>query len=127
MNNNYRLNFYILGIEDEFVDQIDPQQLEIKRKGAVWNKRTGKQYVENIAKKTILTTYEAGFQPAVDQLIKFIKENEFVNILLQSSREVSLQVCVDLDDECRVPYIRFGPEQLDFFSKIQSDIDFHIS
>ena len=123
----YRLNFYIVGIGDAQADQLDNQQIDVKRKGDIWNKRTGKKYEENIAKKTIYTTYEEGFQPIVGELIAFIKENSHTSTLLKHAREISLQICVDLDDECRVPYIRFSPEQLAFFSEINSEIDFHIS
>lgn len=127
MNEKYRLNFYILGVDDALADQLVSQQIEINRKGDIWNKRTGKKYEENIVKKTLYTTYEEGFQPIVDELIVFTEQNPFMGALLEDSREVSLQICVDLDDDCRVPYICFTTRQLVFFSKINSEIDFHIS
>ena len=123
----YRLNFYIVGINDIQVEQLENYLIDIKRKGDVWNKRTGKQYKENIAKKTIYTSYEKGFEPIINELIFFIKENTFVSRLLEHAREISLQICVDLDEECRIPYIHFTSEQLSFFSKINSEIDFQIS
>lgn len=123
----YRLNLYVLGLDEAYLDQIDDQQFVVQRKGDIWNKRTGKQYEENIVKKRMYTTYEKGFHSVVDEIITFIEENSIFSKLLCHAREISLQICVDLDEENRVPYIRFSPKQLAFFAKINAEIDFQIS
>jgi hypothetical protein len=127
VNKNYRLNFYLLGVSDDLISQLDSNQIEIKRKGDIWNKRTGKRYNENIVKKIIYTTYEEGFQLAVDKLISFIGSNPQYKNIIAFAKEVTMQICIDLDEECRVPYIKFTSEQLAYLSAINSDIDFHIS
>ena len=67
----YRVRIAGFGLPDEFVpDYRGPINLEIKRKGEIQNKRTSKKYEENSIAIEEHTTYEEGFEEAIDRLIE---------------------------------------------------------
>ena len=122
----YRLNLYISGVDNE-LDESCIGDVKILRKGDVSNKRTGKKFSETIVTKTIYVDYESGFNYAIDKMINFIINNQKITEIINKSKNVTFQVCVDLDEECNVPYINFTPKQLNYLVGINAEIEFHIS
>jgi hypothetical protein len=125
--NNFRLNLHIIGFEDTLIGALNLEDIVVMRKGDVWNKRTGKQFTENSIEKTVQTTYEEGFGPALDKMIQFIVKNPTILNLIKIARLVSFQICVDLDDECNIPYIGVTKEQIAYLAEINAELEFHIS
>ncbi len=62
-----RANIAGFGIEDRLIASVNLPELEIARKGDIWNKRPGKKYEENIITITSIATYEKGFGSAIDK------------------------------------------------------------
>ena len=125
----FRINFYITGVDDIYIDKVDTNIIDILRKGSLCNKRTNRKYDKNILKKTIYFTYKDGIEPHLHKLIEFINNNKNIMECIINSQSTSLQICIDIDDESEVrniPSIYISPENLDFFAKIHSDIEFQI-
>ncbi|MFA6292174.1 MAG: hypothetical protein WC637_10350 [Victivallales bacterium] len=123
----YRVRIAGFGLPDEFVQNYRGSiDLEIKRKGQIHNKRTGSKYDENIIAIEEHTTYEKGFEEAIDRLISLIKTEPRVSGLFDKCSYIELQVWVRLDDENRVPNIHLSPSQVDFLSKMKAHIDVDI-
>jgi len=124
---NYIINLTGFGIDDSYIEDINITELKIKRKGDIWNKRTGKKYEENIIRISSTTQYEEGFGPAVDNILCKLETISLLSNLFLNCRYVELQLCIFLDDSNRVPSIHISLEQLQRLSKFNANIDVDIN
>ncbi|GBC62893.1 hypothetical protein DENIS_3877 [Desulfonema ishimotonii] len=123
---NYRINLAGFGIDDEFLMHLNINDLEITKKGDIWNKHTGKKYEENIIRISGSTTYEKGFGIAVDSIIKRVESDTLLNNLFHRCEYVELQIWICQDDDHRVPSITLSPEQMEFLIKLKANVDIDV-
>lgn len=123
----YRINLAGFGIDDDKLLSLQSNMvkgLEITRKGEIWNKRTGKEYAENIIRLLDSTTYEAGFSPKIDDFIKTLESNPILKNAFQNCTEIELQIRVTMrGDEDRIPSIHISSDQMKYLSEIGARID----
>jgi hypothetical protein len=123
----YRISLAGFGIEDDKLLSFQSDMvtgLEIIRKGEIWNKRTGKEYTENIIRLLDFTTYEAGFSPKIDGFIKMLELNPILKDAFQSCDEIELQIGVTMrGDETGIPSIQLSSDQMKYLSEIGAHID----
>ena len=74
----YVINLTGFGIDDSHIERIKINELIIKRKGDIWNKRTGKTYEENIIRISFSTTYEEGFGPVIDKILEKLESKKIL-------------------------------------------------
>ncbi len=126
---SYHINIAGFGIDDKYLNTLNTLNLnnmEIIKKGDIWNKRTGKKHTDNIIRICTTTTYEDGIKPAVDFLIKQIKKNKQISLLLSKCESVELQIWISYGNEVLIPNIHISREQLSYLAKIGTNIDVSI-
>jgi len=126
----YRINLAGFGLND---DELLPLRvnmvtgLEIIRKGDIWNKKTGKEYAENIIRLLDSTTYETGFSPKIDGFIKILESNPTLKNAFQNCTEIELQIRVTMrGDETGIPSIQLSSSQMQYLSSVGAHIDIDV-
>ncbi|WP_027360600.1 DUF4279 domain-containing protein [Desulforegula conservatrix] len=115
------------GLPDEFItDSLGLNALNVNRKGEIWNIRTGKCYEENIIFVKDKTTYESGFEEALDRLIVLFNSCPMISELFTKCSYKELQIWASMGDEKLVPSIHLSPEHVLFLSSINAHIDIDI-
>jgi len=131
-NNNqdprqYRINLAGFGIEDDHLLRLEhglTVELEITRKGEIWNKRTSKRYEENTIRLLDFTTYELGFSPKIDHFIKLLEANPILKEAFRSCNVIELQIRVTMrGEETGIPWIHISSDQMRYLSEIGARID----
>ena len=125
--NQYRINLAGVGIEDDDLLRLEHEltiELEITRKGEIWNKRTGKKYEENSIRLLDFTTYEMGFSPKIDDIINILEANPILKDAFRSCELIELQIRVTMrGDELGIPSIHITSDQMRYLSEIGARID----
>jgi hypothetical protein len=123
----YRINLAGVGINDDKLLPLEDGlsiELEITRKGEIWNKRTGKKHEENIIRLLDSTTYEKGFSPKIDEFITILESNPILKDAFQSCNVIELQIRVTMiGDEIGIPHIQISTSQMRYLSEIGARID----
>ncbi len=126
MNELYRARISGWGIESDSLEEVSTiRGVSIRRKG---ESKAGLPTIpekENIIFIEEVTTYETGFEAAVDRLLARIEESPELASALERSAERELAIWVTLDDENRVPCIHFSPDQIRRLSEhvVHIDVD----
>jgi hypothetical protein len=120
----YRARISGWGIDADTLEEVcNLSRVCIRRKGEPKDRLPTIPEKENIFFIEEVTTYETGFEPAVDRLLARIEESpELANALERSSYR-ELAIWVTLDDENRVPCIHFAPDRLKRLSELEIHID----
>jgi len=123
----YRINLAGFGIEDDKLLPLEHGlsiELEITRKGEIWNKRTGKKHEENFIRLLDSTTYEMGFSPKIDEFIIILESNPILKAAFQSCNMIELQIRITMiGDESRIPHIHISANQMKYLSEIGARVD----
>jgi hypothetical protein len=122
----YIVNLAGFGIDDDTIASLDNKGLQIKKRGDVWNSRTGKKYPENIISISCDTSYEKGFGPIIDEIINKLKSSQSLLDTFEKCNYVELQIWASLDVDYHVPSIHISLEQMKFLAKINANIDIDI-
>ncbi len=124
---NYRLRMAGFGLKDEDIDNIPYNcGLSVYRKGEIKNESSAVKYKENTIILEEITTYEIGYEEAINRIIKKFKTYPELTALFQKCNYRELQVWATLDDENRVPSIHLTPDQIVFLSKMKAHVDVDI-
>jgi len=120
----YRARISGWGIDAYALEEVSNiSRVSIRRKG---EPKAGLPTIpekENVFFIEEVTTYETGFEPAVDRLLARIEESPELAIALEKSGYRELAIWVTLDDENRVPCIHFAPDQVRRLSELEIHID----
>jgi len=120
----YRARISGWGIDADALEEVSNiSRVSIRRKG---ESKAGLPTIpekENIFFIEEVTTYETGFEPAVDRLLARIEESPELSSALEKSGYRELAIWVTLDDENRVPCIHFAPDQVRRLSELEIHID----
>ena len=120
----YRVNIAGFGVNDVDVESLVINGLEVTKRGDISNKRTGAVHTENIIRICTTTTYEKGFEPAIDRLLRKIKNNHHLAVLFSQCPYVELQIRVmTCNREFGIPAISISKEQLAYLSTIGACVD----
>ena len=124
----YRVNLAAFGTDSKYLATAEKFGLEITKKGEIWNRRTGTRFDENIIRLLNHTTYEDGFEPAIEEIILKMEESPQLMGMFQNSPKVELQIRIEQsDDDGLVPSIHMTARQLGFLSKIGAEVDVDIN
>jgi hypothetical protein len=123
---DYYMNLAGFGIDNDVIASLNEKDFQIKKRGAVWNIRTGKKYPENIISISKDTSYEKGFGPIIDEMINDLKSSQFLLNTFAKCDYVELQIRVRLDEDNHVPSIHISLEQMIFLSEINAHVDVDI-
>ena len=123
----YRINLAGFGIEDADLFRLEHGltiELEINRKGEIWNKRTGNKYEENIIRLLAFTTYEMGFSPKIDDFINILETHPILKDAFRSCDRIELQIRITMrGEEVGIPSIQLSSDQMRYLSEIGARVD----
>lgn len=115
------------GFPDRYLGSPALSTLLVHKKGDVWRARTGEKYQENIFKYGVGVSYESGFGPAFDEIIRVLNNDKILSELVANCKHVELQVSISADDDLRIPQIHFTSKQMEFFGRIGVDLEVNIT
>ena len=123
----YTVNLKAFGLPDDMVraDTL-PSMFVVKRKGEIWNPRTGKLYTENIVWLEDKTVYEEGYDQAFSRLFSRVNEDETIRKYYEAAKYVELQVWLRIDDDTGIPSLHFEPEHISFLNSLKAHVDVDI-
>ncbi len=120
---SYRVRIAGWGIEASSLPDSPSPELKIRHAGEVISSRTGKRESENHIWIEASTTYEAGFEQPLDELINILKASDLLRGAFAECRHVEVQIWVSLNDENHVPSIHLSPDQIGFLSELGAHLD----
>ncbi len=124
---NYRLRMAGFGLKDEDIDNIPYNcELSVYRKGEIKNESSAAKYKENTIILEEITTYEIGYEEAINRIINKFNTYPELPALFEKCNYRELQVWVSSDDENRVPQIHITPDQMVVLSQMKAHIDVDI-
>jgi len=123
----YIVNLAAIGLPDDMVraDTL-PSIFNVKRKGEIWNSRTGKLYTENSVRLEDKTVYEEGYDQAFNRLFSLVNKDVTIRKYFEVANHVELQVWLWIDDDAGVPSLHFEPEHIAFLNSLKAHIDVDI-
>ena len=123
----YTVNLAAFGLPDDMVQaDILPSIFDVKRKGEVWNSRTGKLYTENCVMLEGKAVYEEGFSQAFNRLFARVNEDYTIRKYYEVANQVELQIWLWIDDDTGIPSLHFEPEHISFLNSLKAHIDVDI-
>ena len=120
---NYTVRLTGFGAPDTSIEIAISACLEIMRKGDVWNKRTGRQFDENVFSLTESVTYEEGFTVGIMRIIEKIDKSDILLSLYTTCTHVELQVWASPNVSRSIPSIHLTKEQVKWLADIHADVD----
>jgi hypothetical protein len=123
----YTVNLAAFGLPDDMV-QVDtlPSVFYVKRKGEIWNSRTGKIHTENFVRLEDKTVYEEGYDQAFNRLFSLVNKDATIRKYFEVANYVELQVWLWIDDDVGVPSLHFEPEHISFLNSLKAHVDVDI-
>ena len=119
----YTVRFTGFGAADSAVDIAKSMGLEVMKKGDVWNKRTGKQFDENVFSLTETVSYAEGFDVGIMRLVKIINGSAQLLSIYKACAYIELQIWISPSASRSIPSIHLRNEQLRWLSEIRADVD----
>ena len=123
---NYDLYLAGFGFSDKYLGSPSLSSFVIHRKGEIWRRKTGEKYQENIFKYRVSVSYEAGFGPAIDEIITLLNKDVFLSHIVASCKYVELQVKIETDDDLKIPHMHFTDRQMYFLGLSGIDLEVNI-
>ena len=128
--NSGTINLAGFGIQDSLLVANENSPLIIRRKGDIWNARTGKKYSENNIRLKKQFQDINDIEDTVNELLSDLNSLG-LNMLFMECREVELQVWILLDDAeeilANLPAVNFSKEHIHTLNKLNASIDVSIS
>lgn len=125
--NKYRLFLSGFGLDDIILESLDDNIIEIKKRGEIWNKVTGKRYEENIIRFKCDVDYNLGYESAISILVGKIKNDQCLLKALLACNYLELQIFIDGECETPIPSIHINHEHLSFLTALNAHIDISIN
>jgi len=128
---DFSVSLICVGFDDGLIESLKQEDICVSRKGDIWRKRTGQKYQDNIVRLTLPATHDGGgYGGALDCLIAKIKNEEILLNLVSKCRVVEVQFSASIDfsdDSQSMPWLHLSTQQLLFLTKINAEVDIHIS